>query len=75
MTTKPPTKAQALRRAANRQKSLTRAEWEATQYAKDRDDAVRQAKDAGATYPEIAEATGLSITRVTQVLRRTKQTT
>lgn len=65
-------KSQALKSAASRQKALTALEDRATAAAATRDIAVRAAKDAGATYPEIAAATGLSITRVTQVLRKTR---
>lgn len=69
------TKAQALRRARERQRALNTAEAAATDAAQRRDAALLAAKDAGATYAELQEATDLSTARVTQVLRRARQTT
>jgi uncharacterized protein YerC len=67
------TKTQALRKAATTQKALNKAEKAADDAAKARDTAVYAAQEAGATYPEIQEATGLSTARVTQVLRKVRQ--
>lgn len=71
--TRPPTK--ALARASSRQADLNKAEAKATEYAAIRDQAVFAAKEAGATYAEIQEATNLSTARVTQVLRKVRQST
>lgn len=68
-----PTKAQALRTLATRQRQLNDAETKATQAAEARAVAVLSAQGAGATYGELEEATGLSTSRVTQVLRRARQ--
>lgn len=67
------TKSQALKRAKERQRALNAAEAAATDAAVRRDQAVYAAQQAGATYPEIQEATGLSTARVTQVLRKVRQ--
>lgn len=74
MATKPPTKAQALKRAASTQKALNDLEKRFGVAALDRDRAVLAAQAADATYAEIQVATGLSITRITQVLRRARAT-
>lgn len=66
------TKAQHLARAANYQHDLTKAERSRDRAALARDRALLAAADKGATYEEMAAATGLSVTRVTQVLRRTR---
>lgn len=65
-----PSKAQALNNAKRRQQRLNTDEAKATESAGLRDQAVYEAQAAGATYAEIQEATGLSIARITQVLRR-----
>lgn len=63
-------KSRALASAAARQRNLNDLEDRATKAASDRDSAVFRAQQAGATYPEIQAATGLSPARVAQVLRR-----
>jgi hypothetical protein len=69
-----PTKPQALRRAVESQERLNNAEAKATELALKRDSAVLDAQElAGCTYPEIREATGLSIARITQVLRKERE--
>ena len=59
--------------ASRRQRALNKAEATATEAAADRDQAVYDARLAGATYGEIQDATGLSTARVTQVLRKVRQ--
>lgn len=66
------TKPVALRRAKVAQESLNKAEHLATTKAVVRDARVAEAQGAGATYAEIREATGLSMTRLTQILRRAR---
>lgn len=70
----PPTKPTALKRAAAAQGRLNTAEAKATDAASERDQWVFIAQQAGASYAEIQEATGLSTARVTQVLRKVRQT-
>lgn len=70
-----PTKAQALRSAKERQRALNTAEQAATDAAQRRDRAVYAAQESGATYADIQAATGLSIARITQVLRKARTTT
>lgn len=69
----PPTKPTALKRARLHQEFLNKAEAKATEAAAERDAWVYRAQEAGATYAEIQEATGLSTARVTQVLRKVRQ--
>lgn len=66
------TKARALKDAAAAQDRLNRDEQRATESAAKRDAAMAQAKGVGATYAELQDATGLSVARVTQVLRRAR---
>lgn len=68
-----PTKARALKMAATHQEALNRAEAKATEAAKVRDAAMDAARGLGATYAELQAATGLSVARVTQVLRRVRE--
>lgn len=65
-------KRRALTAAKNRQETLNLAERKATVAAFDRDRAVYDAQQEGASYAEIQEATGLSTARVTQILRRAR---
>ena len=65
-------KSKALHDAKRRQQRLNTAETEALNAATLRDTAVFDAQQAGASYAEIQEATGLSIARVTQILRRVR---
>lgn len=67
------TKAQALKKATSTQKALNTVEQKAAVAALDRDRAIYQAQQAGASYADLQEATGLSDTRVTQILRRARQ--
>lgn len=69
------TKSQALKRAADTQRRLNQAEAIATERAGDRDQAVFAAQQEGASYAELETATGLSTARITQILRRSRQTT
>lgn len=66
-------KAKALKLVAACQVKLTTKEAVATDAATERDHAVAVAKDAGATYGEIRQATGLSTTRLTQILKRLRE--
>lgn len=52
------------------QDDLDQAEATATAKAAKRDQAMGKAREAGATWPQIEQATGLSNTRVGQILRR-----
>lgn len=70
---KSPSKTNALSRATTAQRNLNNSEERATQAARVRDQAVVAAQGAGATYAEILDATGLSTTRVTQILRRHRE--
>ena len=65
-------KSKALHDAKRRQQRLNTAETEALNAATLRNTAVFDAQQAGASYAEIQEATGLSIARVTQILRRVR---
>lgn len=65
-------KSKALHDAKRRQQRLNTAEAEALNAATLRDTAVFDAQQAGASYAEIQEATGLSTARVTQILRRVR---
>lgn len=65
-------KAQTLKRAKTAQRNLDLAEGKATDAATLRDNRVWEAREAGATYADIQAATGLSISRITQVLRRVR---
>jgi len=67
-------KAQALNAVKRRQQRLNTDEAKALESAGLRDTAVYDAQQAGATYAEIQAATGLSTARVTQILRRVRQT-
>jgi hypothetical protein len=67
-----PTKARALRFAKDAQRMLETAEQKATDMAARRDKAVGTAKATGATYAEMMAATGLSATRVTTILKRSR---
>jgi uncharacterized protein YerC len=69
----PPSKGVALAQAKRRQTTLNRLEAQATEAATARDLAVFLAQEKGATYAEIQEATGLSTARVTQVLRKVRE--
>lgn len=55
---------------AAHQATLDSAEQRALEHAQQRNAALWDAHLAGATYPTLAKATGLSVTRVTQILRR-----
>lgn len=68
-----PSKPQALNQVKRRQQRLNADEAKALESASLRDTAVYDAQQAGATYAEIQEATGLSTARVTQILRRVRQ--
>jgi uncharacterized protein YerC len=68
-----PSKGVALAQAKRRQTTLNRLEAQATEAATARDLAVFLAQEKGATYAEIQEATGLSTARVTQVLRKVRE--
>lgn len=60
----------ALRRLGRAQTKLDTLEAAAKAAAITRDALMLDAQHAGATYPEMEAATGLSTARVTQVLRR-----
>lgn len=64
--------ATALRKAAEAQDRLNKAEAKAADAATTRDAALAQAQRAGATYAEMEAATDLSNARVTQILRRVR---
>lgn len=64
-----PTKAQLLTALASQAKRHRNREDAADEALANRDAAMLYAADAGATYPELAEATGLTRHRVNQVLR------
>lgn len=66
------TKAQALATLKRRQATLTRLERDAASAATAREEAVRVAYKAGATYADLEAATGLSTSRITQLLRRVR---
>lgn len=68
-----PTKT-ALSAARKAQERLNKAEQTANALAEARNARVLEAKNAGATYPALQEATGLSQARIAQVLRRERQT-
>lgn len=73
--TRPKTKTQALNSLRARQYRLDTQETKATEAAAERDLALYAAKRAGATRSDMEEATGLSATRVTQILRRIRTAT
>lgn len=66
-------KTQALAKAARQQAALNTAERKATDAALSRDAAMADARDEGATYSDLQNATGLSVARVTQILRRVRE--
>lgn len=66
------TKAAALKRATAAQKRLDLAQKAATAQAEVRDATLAEAQTAGATYADMEQATGLSTSRVTQILRRAR---
>ena len=68
-------KPKALHDAKRRQQRLNTDEAAALNSAALRDTAVYDAQQAGATYAEIQEATGLSTARITQVLRKVRSST
>lgn len=67
------TKKQALATAGRLQDALWKAARKADDAAIKRDEAVLAAQAEGASHAEIQAATGLSVSRVTQVLRRARQ--
>ena len=71
--TDPATRA-AILKAKRAQASLDKAEALASAASRQRDRAFLAAFDAGATYADLETATGLSNARVTQVLRRARET-
>lgn len=60
----------ALTQVRKAQERLNKAEQTSDALAEARSKALLAAKDAGATHPELQEATGLSQARIAQVLRR-----
>lgn len=65
----------ATRRAVKAQARLTDLEAKATAAAAQRDADVLAAREAGVTYGALADALGVSVTRVTQILRRQRNLT
>jgi hypothetical protein len=66
-------KTRTLARAMTDQARLDKAERTATDAAARRDASVLEAQEAGNTYADLTDATGLSTARITQVLRRDRQ--
>lgn len=65
----------ATARAVKAQARLTDLEAKATAAAAQRDADVYAAREAGVTYGALADALGVSVTRVTQILRRQRTLT
>lgn len=68
----PPSKTAALTALRQAQQRLDKAESVASTLAQARALRMAEAQEAGASYADIQAVTGLSATRVTQVLRRTR---
>lgn len=64
------TRRTALRAVKTTQATLNKAEAKASEAADARNAAVLGAQQDGVTYAELIDATGLSESRVTQILRR-----
>ena len=68
-------KTTALQRRSEAQEDLTTAATEADKHAQRRDQWLAKAQSAGASYADLRKATGLSTSRLTQLLRRSRTNT